>query len=506
MQTYEEIRDRLKGQAAERYNCHPDHLPQEPKLLVEWMAKEFSALYKQLDNSNDTIGRHIRQRLQPDNHSRPNPAFGLVCAKPKQSTYTLKPEEDQFNLSRLGPENPRQLFFAPLLPVPLLNASIKYMVHGTSVMEIGSIGQRLSSVSIQPDAVLHPGIIWIGIHSEVEMKEGNSFCFYANWHNCNKQRQKELLRLLPLVSWRHLNQKMTTKTGLLFDEELADRHVSTYIDEEFMLLYNIEHKIVQQYNDHFVQVSGNGWEKTTLPVDINDCFSDEQRHDLEKKPLYWIQLVFPAGFSADEIHCTYLQLNCFPVINRRLDCTRDFAPNTQNLIEIRALSDAGQGRAALNEMCTQFLGIQKVFTQHNDYCPVSFDYFKQANRGTYALQHGRVEAGDLRDVYGRIAELSETILEHISTLRHIDQNLLNDALLDIKVGTNKLEKAFQQIPDKDTDLGYYLHLSVLAPSDFIYIRFWITQGVYAQNAGRQGDTLIPERNNVMDGDLVFWIG
>lgn len=506
MQTYESIRTRLQGQAAGRFNCRPENLPPETRLLIDWMAWELGALHRDLSRSNDTIVHRLQQRLRPDTQTRPLPAHALAYAQPRQNGYTLRPDADVFHLPRFAPEAPHQLFFAPLLPVSLVKAKVKYIASGSTLSAMDEPFKTRAIGSAQSGTALHPGMLWVGIQLDTPLTAGQTLCFYINWDLGNAARREVLSRLLPLVEWRKDDCALQTRIGLLYDQPGAERHHSAFVDEEFMFLYGIEKNILEQYQAQFVQVDLPAGQQTGAPADVREIFQAKGSEELPEAPLFWLKLVFPAGFKPEEIQQTALQLNCFPVLNRCLDKTRDFTPTEQGSVEIRSLSNAGQGRAALAEIGAYFLGIQRIFTQNANYRPVNFGNFPEAPRGAYALQHGRVEAGDLRDVYGRIAELSQLIREHSSTLLLLEQHGLNQALDQIENGAGLLQNALNQAPAKDLDLGYYLHLKALDPQDLIFVRFWITQGEYARNAGTPGDMLPAERNNTLEGDAIWWVG
>lgn len=498
MQTFETIRTRMINQAAGRFHCRPETLQPEMKLLVEWMAWELYTLHKELAGSNDAIYNKIRRNLTPDTRCRTFPAHGLASAVPKQNNYLLRPDEDVFNVPRLGQEAPHQIFLSPLLPLSLVAARVKYLAYDRTLSQTDDFGYRrqLSGHVANP---LHPGVLWIGIEPRELLPEKTEMRFCFDWKMENPARKQALRQLLPFVQWQLHEKNLPAKPGLQFDPETTDRHRSQRVDAEFLHLYAIEREVREQYDNRFVTIETDAsWAASQTPETLTNTFGEAAFEDIAKQPVYWIRLSFPAGFRPEEIAQTDIRLNCFPVINRRLDKTRDFIPAGADLTEIIALCNPGNGRAALQDMGARFLGIQRIFSKNCEYRPVSFNGIKDAPRGSYALQHGRVEADDLRDLYARVAELTQLIETNASTLALLPQYAADKAFADFKDCSKILESAVRQIPAADP--GYYLHLKVLDPQDMVFIRFWLTQGPFANGVAMPGDLLPMEKSNVLEND------
>lgn len=500
MQTYDLILSRLQNQAAGRFNCKVENLPPEPRLFINWMASELEVLHRELAYSNNAVEISLRRRLQPDTNTRPLPEHALAYAQPKKDKYTLKSDEDVFYLPRLGSDEPRRLFYTPLLPVQLVKAQVKYLINHNTLTEITAPFYKSHQLTAAADKVLHPGVLWVGVEAESLPADGHALCFYIQMEHTEEKRFRSLLRLLPLIQWKNGDRILSTDIGLRYDRDVTEQYNFEHLNEEYLFLYQLEKDVLEYYDAQFISVPIEGLQKTVPP--LLEFFPQEK----QSEELFWFQLSFPSGFTTADIQQTSLQLNCFPILNRRLDKTRDFTPGTPRSTEVRNLSNAGQGRAALSEQGDLFLGIQRVYTHKYDYRPVAFEHFRQANRGSYALQHGGVEEGDVRDLYGRLLELSRLLREQVANLVLIDQHSLNMALQNIESGTEMLQNALHQIPEKNADLGYYLHIKILDPQDFIYVRFWLTQGNTAQNVGRPGDKLSAERANVLKEDVVWWLG
>lgn len=462
---------------------------------------ELGTLHRDQQRSDDAIQTRLMQRLRPDTLTRPVPAHALAYAHPRLQSYVLRPDEDMFSIQRLAQSEPRKIFFSPLLPVPLVQAKVKYLAAGQTLRIMTEHADFQTCATTCTGKAFHPGELWVGVQTTAPVPASQPLCFFVNWPLEDERRKKGCYAKLPLVQWLSGNRPLATKTGLFFDQSVAGHGDKNFVDEEFMHSYGLEKTVLQQYTDRFVTVQASGMPATPAPAEVVDKFQEDTSLEMFKEDLLWFRLLFPAGYRPEEICGTTLQLNCFPVINRYLDRSRDFMPSGNTGTEIIALSNADKGRAALSDLGAYFLGIQRIFTRNTDYRPVAFDTFRNAPAGYYALQRGRVEASDFRDLYARISELSQVLHSHASTLMLLPQHSLNQALSSIESGALALESALQQIPPKDIDLGYYLHFKVLDPQEMLYVRFWLTQGEYAWGVGSVGSLLQSERGGVVEGDM-----
>lgn len=485
MQTFDTIRARLLQNAGNRL---PEISP-ENRLLLDWMAWELSSVYRELSRSNDTIEQHLQRRLTPDTATRAVPAHALMQARPKKPGLILNPDEHTFMAQRLAHQPPYQIFFSPLVSTLLVKGEVKFIAHGQSLEEAGDPFQRQPRLTSLQGKTLHPGILWLGLQVEEEFSPEREYCFHISWPQEPGVNKKEKYTLLPLVEWRQGATSLSADTGITQAGANDRRHISRHFDGEFMHLYMLEKQIMEQYNFQFVRLQGLRTDSKP-PAELAEYFEPGRWEEVIPKGIIWLQLQFPNGFTAEDIRKINIRLNCFPVANRKIDTSQDFMPSHE--AETRSLSNTGNGRAALADEGAYFLGIQRIFTRKDEYRPVAHESFPSASPGCYALQHGRVEANDLRDLQGRARELIYLLRSRTSTLRLGAQHEMENALRSLENGAQQLEDAAQSASLPACDLGYYLHLKVLDVQDMILVRFWVTQGNFANGAARRGDWLRAE--------------
>lgn len=489
MHHFDQIRTRLQNNAEGRLS----ELSAQHKLFLEFVSWEMASLYRELGQSNDAIEKRVSQRLIPDTATRAIPVHGLLQAKPKKAGTVLEPEEDIFTAQRLSQHPPYQIYFTPLFSTPVINGRVRYMASGQILEEVMGYKDRQVRLSAQNEQSLHPGTIWLGLELNEEPGPGEPLSFHIDMGS-DSAEEHICSDLYSLISWRQNGVVLSADAG--FPMNAADqKHISYPFDEEFIHLYNLEQQILKQYDQQFVGVK-NIRQEYAVPEILPQCFGHSPWKEVVPEGLVWLELVLPHGFRPEDIQKLNIRLNCFPIVNRKIDKSQDFMPTQEQ--EIRSLSNAGNGRAALDEMGNRFLGIQKVFTRQGEYRPIIWEAFSDAPPGTYALQHGRVEANDVRDLNMRIKELLHLIRTYASALRLGAQHDLDSALRLLEDGSTALEAATQSNANQTQDKGYYLHLKVRDVQETIHLRFWITQGEFAKRAACQGEVLSAVENRKLE--------
>lgn len=495
------IRGRLKEKANSRL---PVILP-EQQTLIDWMAWEMYLLYQELGRADDNIRKTIQRRLQPDTVSRPFPAHALAQARPKQNKVVLQPDKDVFSIDRSGKEGPRQVYFSPLQATPLVNGAVQFQAAGGRLWAVSKGGTRRNYLTTANGHRLANGSLWLGIHLEESFSEEKPLSFYFDWLHTETKRKSQLYALLPLVNWKSGPGQLTVKPGLENARQEHQQYASPYLDAEYLYLYGIEQRILKEYNDCFISVS-SPMPLSDFPEPILNVFGEASIREAISGRLAWVELSFPHGFSQEEIEATQVTLNCFPIVNRRMDISQDFRPSGNDNTEARPLSNATHGRAALSDTGDFFLGLQRIFTKSTTYRPVTYEDFRTAPQGCYALQHGSVEARDFRDLQGRLSEILHYLNSQSEVLKLLPENELKKSAEGLESISADLKMALEKAPLKERDMGYYLHIKAIPSDEMIQVRMWLAQGEYAYNILHPGDLLQPNdggKGGVSEGVVVI---
>jgi len=485
LQTFDKIQSRLKSKAAQRFHREADGLEPEQESFIDWVAWELGALYREMGQSRDYVQKNVLQKLTTDMKTRPRPVHTLAQKQPKKHGMVLSPEDAPFTMQRMSAEPPHEIYFTPVRPTVLVNAKVRFRWIGQSLQDVSEPKRPQEVLTTKNGQAAHESVVWWGIELGKDFAAVPNFHFHLDWGILEKNAKSKLQKLLPLIQWYSDKGQLNSEMG--YGDYLKPKETGNnrFLDAEYMFLQQLETDILQQYETQFVTVEAPDETPKTddgqliFPKEINAQLDGTTLSDICPKSMIWLKMVFPASFHQDQLQQIQLQLNCFPIINRKLDKSKDRSPNSSEYIEIIPLSNADTHRGSLAQTGDYFLGMQKVFAANKtQYRATTFEDFQTAPAGYYALQSGNVEAHDLRDLQTRIAELTHYLQHEAARLQRLPN--FSHALSQIENGARDLATVFERIPARDYLPGYYLHIRLVDNQEMVYVRFWVTQGEVAR--------------------------
>ncbi|MEM9886190.1 MAG: hypothetical protein AAF849_09880 [Bacteroidota bacterium] len=482
MQTYDSILNRLNSKAAQRFHRSADQLAREHQLFLEWTAWELSVLYREMGASRDYVEKNVIRKLTTERELRPQPVHALAYTATKKHNTMLAPEDEPYTVQRMSTEPPHDIYFTPLRPTKLVNAKVRFCARGNALLDYDAKQAPHTILTTKEAQLFHEGVLWWGIELGKDF-EPSDLCLHLDF------KRKELYDRLPLLQWQANGVPLESEMG--FGAYLAPSRKAgnRRLDAEYLFLQNLEQSILRQYAPEFVYLPLVEAQVAT-PEELFEKFDVAQLEEHCSKPLFWLKMIFPSGFTAADVAQTQIRLNCFPVINRKLDKSKDRSPSSSDFFEIIPLSNAENHRASLADTGDFFLGIQKLSAENSvAYRATTFEDFHTAPVGYYALQAGQVEAHDYRDLQNRLSELSHYLQNESNKLQKMSESRLNSALSDLQSGAAKLSEELERIPPKNRPLAYYLHIKLLDNQQMIYVRFWLSQGHFAEGVLRRGEVL-----------------
>lgn len=499
METYQTIKERLDKKVQQQLQHSTEQLDHQQQLFLDWTAWELGKLHQDLGESRTYIEKNIVEKLSTEKENRPRPVHALAKAMPKKHGQKLLPEGTPFTMQRMVGRPPYEIYFTPVRRTILVNAKVRFYARGNQLFEVKESEQNIVLTS-QNGFAFHQGVLWWGIEVGTDFDPKDDLHFYINWEGVSEEKKEKLYATLPLVQWYANGQKLKTEIGrgnwLGMNEEENNRQ----IDAEYLWMHQIETDILKEYENCFVGLTNNqDWldkhvDANGIPLEIKQQFEEVTLKELGAQKMIWLKMVFPASFSAVEVEQTQIQLNCFPILNRKLDKSKDRSPSSSDFLEIIPLSNAETHRGSLADTHDCFLGIQKIVSENRGaYQAITFEDFQgdfyNIPQGYYALQLGKVEADDIRDLQAQTATLVALLRHKSSQMKKVVPNSLESALSDIENGAATLANVMNQQPHIDKVQGYYLHIKLLDNQQMIFVRFWVTQGEVAEAILKRGDYL-----------------
>ncbi len=291
------------------------------KLLVGALSKEFEKVSQEINNSSNRVLTRLVESLTPDVLTGAKPSHAILHARSVEPQSALKPE-NQFYLTWEFQGETRDVYFSPLKTVDVFNAGIKYFACGSKIFQSQEIIHKELLLESSSGAKLERSALWLGLEFDKAIKTINNLSFYFDWHlDADKQ---QYLNLIPLGRWTIENHELQITSGIPSKEKL--RSVKSN-ESAFDISKQIDDEVAWEYEKNFVNIQGfKGEEENEVnlkkllceyPREFLNVFTVQELQAFAEE-LLWIKIAFPTTIpdkALDNIQCT---LNCFPVINKRL--------------------------------------------------------------------------------------------------------------------------------------------------------------------------------------------
>ncbi len=466
-------------------------------LLMGACATEFEKIYHELYSSQSRLLERLAQLLTPEVNKGPEPAHAIMHLKPIDASTVIS-RDTQFYAKKSIRNNSVQeefldVFFSPANDVHLFNGAVKYLATDMAVFEVNGVihKERLfNSVNKKK----HPETtLWLGLdlHESIEHLDGLSF--YFDWLN-NPDRDS-YYHLLPFSRWFLNGEKINIQIGL------TDRKASIEdsLSNEYDILSKQERKVGAYYNHAFITLENNreklvfNERKKEYPAEFKDVFNEKDLGKL-KKGMVWIQIKFPPSVSLDVINEVSCTMNCFPVINRKLnEVTFRLQTDRTNIIPLSAKDDL-------------FLAMNKVKTDTGvEYSSSnSIKDVQKINPGTYVITQGNLERFDSRGAADYLSYLLSLVSNETAAFTAYGQEFVSSSLKEINQIMASLNQKISQ-KEIGSDQANYL---IIKPTDAknIFIEFWSTAGETGNNV-KSGTPLTPYSNyNIDTASAVLILG
>jgi hypothetical protein len=227
-----------------------------------------------------------------------------------------------------------------------------------------------------------------------------------------------------------------------------------------------------------------------MPNELIRVFSDRDLKKISAEPIAWFQVQFPQPISVEMTEFLHVSLNCFPVINRRLNELSASARQLINVIPLQA-----------EEL---FLDIRKVLDRNGSPYKVHlYSDIDSMDHGHAVLRNAGVARFDRRDAKQHIQNLLELLRDESTAFRVIGTDMISSDLKNLEQAITRLESKVKEFDFGLTDTNYLL-LRPMQKNDLVFIEFWSTNGAFA-NKIRYGVNLQAYKSKDIDTDSIIFV-
>ena len=448
-------------------------------MLLGACASEFEKISHEIHSSWSRSLARLAQLLIPDAQLNAQPSHGIIHARPFDDQSLTDPLENQIVCSR---NKNQPFFFSPSGQFQVINSDVKYITFGNKIYEnvfdtIPRIEQRLTGNTKNK---IPPFNLWLGLEWTNTLAEIDHLNFFFDWPTTVLKQNSE--KILNSSIWKINDEKYRFSLGL---EDLSLRKQDIEIDYKTVLSKRIERAINEFYEDRFVSLKLQKpltKEVTfTFPKSFKSIFDLKELNNLFKESMLWIKIefspvFFPPNVESDQIFDRLkCMLNCFPVINRKLE----------------------QKSFRLEEYFNLFpLETKGFFLSVEDVTNANLSVIYQANalshnldkedikEKTYIIRQQGVNRFDERNAFQQIEYLLSIIREESIVFSAIGNEVAERNLKEIQKALNDLQSKVSKAKLNHSNLES-LNFIMFPPEkekrETVIVRYWWTGGQIGNN-------------------------
>jgi len=470
------------------------------KLLIEACATEVNKISNEIASSQTRGLQRLAKLLTPDSYTGARPSHAIIHARSYEPVAMIKPNTQVYFQKKIpskvnGNEDSNlDLFFSPTRKVKLFDAAIKYIATGTNLFLISEVNSKEYFLKARHGARFNPHTVWIALETDEKIDSLDEMSFFIDWKN---QTEKfELYKDIQHTRW-YLNNNHINTINDFQDHETE----SPGIIEEFDPLRMVEKDATNIYSKRFITFTeqADKWtkledQKCNYPDEFKRVLMEEELEQLNT-PLLWFKITFPPICSDEILEDVFISPNCFPVINRHLN---EIRYQLQNFINIVPLPTP-----------EHFLAVRSVAgTDGVSYTNSLFDQAETSDTeeqklGTFSLREGGVERFDTRNASEYLSYLLELLRDESASFAAMGQDFNASMIKDLNQRISLVDVKTRQGYGNSQSMPAYVMIKPRNPGESIFVEYWTTNGVQANNIRMGGKLSQYEGSDLQGSSLMF---
>lgn len=461
------IKSRLTQKAAEMWGySEADMEGFDPlvQLLLEACAVEFEKIGQELNNTQHRLVERLAGLLNPDVVDAPRPAHAVAQAHPREPESVL-PADAQFAFQRsaMGRAVPAApMFFSPLQATRLVDGAVRYLATDQQVWRVEGAGQKRL---LAESGLLVPAQhrrLWLGLELHPEVASLADLAFYFDW--LNEPRREAYLSFLPGEAWLLDGQPLAVS-----EQHSALDAPPSALHQEYDFLHQVEQHVQAVYEAGFVRLGQSS--TASLGTHLHQPFPDALAPQFApefvqtlSQPLIWLEVRFSHALPAEALASISCGLNCFPVVNRRLN-KRLF--RLQPALNIFPLDTE-----------EAFLAIREVYSLRNVvFRSTTLNDLREGLTDTYLLRAHGTGRFDTRTGQEALLELLELLRDESRAFTATGTDFVANTLRELNQNLARLEERLNQTGAATTrEPVPYILLRPRDSNDSVYLEYWSSNG------------------------------
>ncbi|MEI7584254.1 hypothetical protein [Runella sp.] len=475
--TREYIRTEMIREIARLWNYDESDLAVESfdplvGMLLGAFATGLENVHHELDNSRSRVVQRLAHLLTPEVLTGPQPAHGMMKVGIIDPFFDVLPAHS-FTSNMGG----KEFNFSSVGQYTLHNAKLNTVILQSRIRDMGMGGPPREYFM---DQALPLDEAWIGLALNEDLEELNDLALFFDWRN-DPSRNTHLSRLLDV-------RMFTDTEELQVTQGLVNKKTFDGLADELGASARIDRAVQRQYDAHVLSISSNNRQtgekisiqtrKKKYPEAITSFLRPDELQRYFVQELFWIKIKFPGGLSPEILSRMYLDLNAFPVVNRRL---------VNNTPELRSLFNVFPIRTDESDF---FLDMIEIETAAGVKL-TNVQQFSRDNNSQYLLRQGGVARFDERDASEMLSYLADLLRDEGAMFMALGRGEIENDVEEIR---KRLER-INNVIKKDNFQNWFVSAKTTEKSGRLNIRYWTTKADAANNIAF-GTKLTRDRTNI----------
>jgi Type VI secretion system, TssF len=440
-------------------------------MLLGAFATGLENIHHELDNSRSRVVQRLAQLLTPDVLTGPQPAHALMKVGIIDPSFDILPV-NLFTANVAGKEH----VFSPVGQYTLHNVKLNTVILQSRIREMTSGAPKEYFM----DQALPPDEAWIGLSLNEDLEALDELSLFFDWRN-DPARAARLSRLPDVRIFTDTDELQVVKG-------LVNKKPFDGLANELGASARIERTVQRQYDEHVLSISSRNRQtgqeipiqnqKKKYPDAITTFLRPEELQRYFVQELFWMKIKFPGGLSPDVLSRMYMDVNAFPVVNRRL-------VNTAH--ELRALFNVFPIKTEEGEFFMDMVGVETVTGIEL----ANVQQFNRDNNNQYLLRQGGVSRFDERDASEILSYLVDLLRDEGAMFMALGRGEIENDVEEIR---KRLER-ISNVVKKDNFRNGFISAKTAEKTGRLNIRYWTTKADTANNIAF-GTKLARDRTNI----------
>ncbi len=446
-------------------------------MLLGAFATGLENIHHELDNSRSRVVQRLAHLLTPEVLTGPQPAHAVMKVGIIDPSFDVLPEHS-FSYNMAG----KEFFFSSVGQYTLHNVKLNTIILQSRIREMGMAAPR----EFFMDQALPLDEVWVGLSLDESLEELEDMALFFDWRN-DPARATHISRLVDV-------RVFTDQEELKVTNGLINKKPFEGLDGELSVSARIDRTVQRQYDGHFLSISSrNRQTGETVPIQnqrkkypeaIAEFLRPDELQRYFVQELFWVKIKFPGGLTPEILSRMYLDLNAFPVVNRR---------PVNYFQELRSLFNVFPIRTDENDFFLDMIDIETPAGAKL----TNVQQFSRENNNQYLLRQGGVARFDERDA-------SEILSYLVDLLRDEGAMFMALGRGEIESDVDEIRKRIERINNvikKDNFQNWFISAKTTEKSGRLTIRYWTTKADLANNVAF-GARLNRDRTNIAFTDDV----